>query len=87
MSEIFNAIMFFFFFNNKELLTILTVVTHWVNQKGTLEVISKHFFQLTHQYKIPLPSYKPQLLVLFFKDLTATVDSVLPKQTWPFYAL
>lgn len=32
---------------NKELFSILTVVTHWVNLKGTLEVIPKHFFQLT----------------------------------------
>ena len=49
-----------------------SVVTHWVNHQGTLEVISKSIFWLT--------TIKIQRS--FFKDLTATVDSVLSKQTW-----
>lgn len=37
------------------------------------------FFSGLQQYKIPLLPYKS---FFFSKDLTATVDSVLSKQTW-----
>lgn len=77
MSEIFNRIMVFF--NNKELLTILKVVTHWVNFRGHL----KTFFSADYnniKYHYHRTGYNCPFF--FFKDLTATVDSVLSKQTW-----